>query len=66
MINTIKVSGYRDAMKGNLKRCYGYLKGNDAVQAEGKKEQMCGNLQVRLGKTKEELNEIIRIFNKPF
>ena len=35
------------------------LTDNDLMFAEGKKDEMLGRLQVKLGKTKEQLHEII-------
>jgi uncharacterized protein YjbJ (UPF0337 family) len=35
------------------------LTDNDLMFAEGKKEEMMGKLQVKLGKTKDELRKII-------
>jgi uncharacterized protein YjbJ (UPF0337 family) len=64
MKNT-KVNGFWILQKGRLKQFYGFLKSNNRVQAEGKKEEMFGRLQIKTGKTEEELHEIIRIFNQP-
>jgi uncharacterized protein YjbJ (UPF0337 family) len=46
-------------MKGKLKQQYATLTDNDLMFAEGKKEEMFGRLQVKLGKTKEELHKIL-------
>lgn len=60
-----KVKGFLILQKGKLKQFRGFLKSNYRIQAEGKKEVMFGRLQLNSGKSKEELNEIIRIFNQP-
>jgi uncharacterized protein YjbJ (UPF0337 family) len=46
-------------VKGNLKKKFAMLTDNDLMFAEGKKEEMMGKLQVKLGKTKDELHKII-------
>jgi uncharacterized protein YjbJ (UPF0337 family) len=45
--------------KGKLKQKFGFLTDNDLMFEEGKKEEMIGKLQIKLGKTKEELLKII-------
>ena len=45
--------------KAKLKVKYPTLTDTDFVFAEGKKDEMLAKLQVKLGKTKEELTEII-------
>ncbi|HWS00808.1 MAG TPA: CsbD family protein [Prolixibacteraceae bacterium] len=45
--------------KGMLKQKFAVITDNDLLFEEGKKEEMLGKLQVTLGKTKEELYNII-------
>ena len=45
--------------KGKLKQKFAWLTDNDLLFEFGRKEEMLGRLQVRLGKTKEELRQII-------
>jgi uncharacterized protein YjbJ (UPF0337 family) len=45
--------------KGKLKKKFGFLTENDLMLEEGKQEEMFGKLQIKLGKTKEELHKII-------
>jgi uncharacterized protein YjbJ (UPF0337 family) len=45
--------------KGKLKQKFALLTDNDLLLAEGKLDEMLGRLQVKLGKTKEEINKII-------
>lgn len=54
-------------LKGNLKQQKGLLKkevakltGDDRMHEEGQKDVILGKLQVKLGKTKEELHSIFR------
>ena len=42
-------------LKGKLKQKYGQLTDNDLRFAEGKEEELLGRLQMKLGKSKEEL-----------
>jgi uncharacterized protein YjbJ (UPF0337 family) len=58
-MNTTEVKGNWNEQKGKLKKKFAMLTDNDLMFAEGKKEEMMGKLQVKLGKTKEELHKII-------
>jgi uncharacterized protein YjbJ (UPF0337 family) len=58
-MNTTEAKGNWNEQKGKLKKKFGMLTDNDLLFAEGKKEEMMGKLQVKLGKTKEELHKII-------
>ena len=59
MINMTVVTGNWNEQKGKLKQKFAVLTDNDLLFEEGKKEEMLGKLQIKLGKTKEELNTII-------
>ncbi|MEI8046749.1 MAG: CsbD family protein [Bacteroidota bacterium] len=58
-MNTTGVIGNWNERKGRLKQKFGFLTDNDLMFEEGKKEEMLGKLQIKLGKTKEELLKII-------
>lgn len=58
-MNTTEVKGIWDQQKGKLKQKYAILTDDDLMFAEGKKDEMFGKLQIKLGKTKEELHSII-------
>jgi len=58
-MNTTELKGNWDEQKGKLKQKFATLTDNDLLFAEGKKEEMFGRLQIKLGKTKEELHKII-------
>jgi len=58
-MNTTEVKGNWDEQKGKLKQKFAALTDNDLMFAKGKKEEMLGKLQIKLGKTKEELYKII-------
>jgi uncharacterized protein YjbJ (UPF0337 family) len=58
-MNTTELKGNWEQQKGKLKQKFATLTDNDLLFAEGKKEEMFGRLQTKLGKTKEELHNII-------
>jgi uncharacterized protein YjbJ (UPF0337 family) len=58
-MNTIELKGTWEEQKGKLKQRFAVLTDNDLLFAEGKKEEMFGRLQKKLGKTKSELMTII-------
>ncbi len=58
-MNTTELKGNWEEQKGKLKQKFAKLTDNDLLFAEGKKEEMMGKLQIKLGKSKEELHEII-------
>lgn len=58
-MNTTELKGNWDQQKGKLKQKFASLTDNDLMFAEGKEEEMFGRLQIKLGKTKDELHKII-------
>ena len=58
-MNTTEIKGTWEEQKGRLKQKFAALTDNDLLFTEGKKEEMLGKLQIKLGKTKEELHKII-------
>jgi len=58
-MNTTEVKGNWNTQKGKLKQQFAVLTDNDLMFEEGKKEEMFGKLQTKLGKTKEEMRKII-------
>lgn len=59
MKNATELQGNWNEQKGKLKQKFAMLTDNDLLFSEGKKDEMLGRLQVKLGKTKEQLYEII-------
>jgi uncharacterized protein YjbJ (UPF0337 family) len=59
MLNSTGLQGNWNETKGKLKQKFAMLTDNDLLLVEGKKDEMLGRLQVKLGKTKEELNKLI-------
>ncbi len=58
-MNTTELKGNWDEQKGKLKQRFATLTDDDLLFAEGKKEEMMGRLQIKLGKTKEQLHKIL-------
>ena len=58
-MNKTELKGNWNEQKGKLKQKFASLTDNDLMFEEGKEEEMYGKLQVKLGKTKEELHKII-------
>lgn len=59
MTNMTELKGNWNEQKGKLKQKFALLTENDLLFEEGKKDEMLGRLQVKLGKTREELEKII-------
>jgi uncharacterized protein YjbJ (UPF0337 family) len=59
MKNLTELKGNWNETKGKLKQKFAMLTDNDVLLIEGKEDEMLGRLQVKLGKTKEEIHKII-------
>jgi uncharacterized protein YjbJ (UPF0337 family) len=59
MTNTTELKGDWNQMKGKLKQKFAMLTDDDLLFAEGKKDEMLGRIQVKIGKTKTEFEKII-------
>ncbi|PHI21467.1 general stress protein CsbD [Lewinellaceae bacterium SD302] len=57
--NEDRIRGDWNQVKGKAKEEYGQLTDDDLMVAEGKEDQFWGNLQEKLGKTKQEVKEWI-------
>ncbi|MES1198105.1 MAG: CsbD family protein [Chitinophagaceae bacterium] len=60
-MNITEVKGAWNEQKGKLKQKFAVLTDNDLMFEEGKKDEMLGKIQIKLGKTKEELQQIIGV-----
>jgi uncharacterized protein YjbJ (UPF0337 family) len=58
-MNTTVVKGNWNELKGKLKQKFADLTDDDLMYAEGKEDELLGKLQIKLGKSKEELRKII-------
>lgn len=59
MDDTIALSESWNKTKTKLKQKFALLTEGDVLFVEGKKDEMFGRLQAKLGKTKEEIEAII-------
>lgn len=58
-MNTTGVKGNWNEQKGKLKKQFAVLTDNDLMFEEGKKDEMLGKLQIKLGKTKDEWTKLM-------
>lgn len=58
-MNTTESKGNWLEQRAKLKQKFSVLTDDDLLYEQGKKEVMLGKIQVKLGKTKEELQKII-------
>lgn len=58
-MNTTSLKGNWNEQKGKLKQKFATLTDDDLLFAEGKEDEMLGKLQIKLGKTKEELHALL-------
>jgi uncharacterized protein YjbJ (UPF0337 family) len=58
-MNTTEFKGNWNEQKAKLRQKFAVLTDNDLMYEEGKKEEMFAKLQIKLGKTKDELHKII-------
>ena len=58
-MNTTELKGNWNEQKGKLKQKFAILTDNDLMFEEGKKDEMFGKIQTKLGKSKEEVQKII-------
>ena len=58
-MNTTELKGNWDEQKGKLKQKFAQLTDDDLLFAEGKKEEMLGRIQVKLGKSKDDFFKML-------
>ncbi|MBK0369085.1 CsbD family protein [Flavobacterium agrisoli] len=58
-MNTTEIKGNWNELKGKLKQQYADLTDDDLLYAEGKEDELYGRLQQKLGKSKEEVQQMI-------
>jgi uncharacterized protein YjbJ (UPF0337 family) len=58
-MNTTQVKGNWNEQKGKLKQAFSNVTDDDLMFADGKKDEMYGKLQKKLGKTREELDDVM-------
>ena len=63
-MNKLQVTGNWKVIKGKLKERFAVLTDNDLLYFKGKEDELIGRIQRKLGKTKEEITELIRTLEK--
>ncbi len=58
-MNTLGIKGNWNEQKGKLKQKFAQLTDDDVLLVEGKHDELLGRLQIKLGKSKEEVERII-------
>jgi uncharacterized protein YjbJ (UPF0337 family) len=58
-MNTTESKGNWNELKGKLKQKFATLTDDDLMFADGKKDEMLGRLQIKLGKSKEEFHKLL-------
>lgn len=59
MKNKTELEGNWNEIKGKLKQKFSILTDNDLMMVDGKKDELLGRLQIKLGKTREEIRLLI-------
>ena len=59
MKNSTEFNGNWNEIKGKLKQKFAILTEDDLMMVDGKKDELLGRLQIKLGKTKEEIRLLI-------
>lgn len=58
-MNKSIISGNWEELKGKLKKKYAKLTDNDLLYVEGKEDETIGRIQKKLGKSREEIEDLI-------
>ena len=58
-MNKLNMKGNWNEIAGKLKQQFANLTDDDLLFAEGKEEELLGRLQKKLGKTQEEIHQLI-------
>ena len=58
-MDKLQIKGSWNELKGKLKQQYGNLTDDDLVFSEGKEDELLGRLQKKLGKSKDEVRQMI-------
>jgi uncharacterized protein YjbJ (UPF0337 family) len=63
-MNKLELTGNWNVVKGKLKERFAILTDNDLLYLKGNEDELIGRLQRKLGKTKQEIRELIRTLEK--
>ena len=55
----LELSGQWSQLKGKLKQQYAMLTDDDLLFTEGKNDELMGRISARIGKTKDQVRELI-------
>jgi uncharacterized protein YjbJ (UPF0337 family) len=58
-MNSLTIKGNWNELAGKLKQQFANLTDDDLLFKKGKEEELLGRLQIKLGKTREEVHKII-------
>jgi len=58
-MNTTDLKGKWNELKGKLKQQYADLTDDDLLYVEGKEDELYGRIQQRVGKSKDEVKDMI-------
>jgi len=58
-MNNLELKGNWNVIKGMLKQQFATLTDNDLLYDNGSEDEIIGRLQVKLGKTKQEILDIV-------
>lgn len=56
----LEFKGTWDQVKGKLKQSFGDLTDDDLTYVEGKEDELLGRLNEKLGKSKQEIRDLLR------
>jgi len=59
-MDTLQIKGAWNEIKGRLKQQYADLTDDDLLYEEGQEDRLIGKLQKKLGKTREEVIDLLR------
>lgn len=59
-MNKSIISGNWEQLKGKLKQKYASLTDNDLMFVEGKEDETLGRIQKKLGKSREEVEQLLK------
>jgi uncharacterized protein YjbJ (UPF0337 family) len=63
-MNKLELKGDWNIVKGKLKQKYASLTDNDLQYSRGQEDELLGRIQKRTGQTKEEVERIIREYDR--
>jgi uncharacterized protein YjbJ (UPF0337 family) len=58
-MNKLQIKGSWNELKGKIKQQYGNLTDDDLVFSEGKEDELLGRLEKKLGKSKDQVRQMI-------